>query len=455
MDSENPSAETNEEHYRYDDSIVRLFIGATAIWGLVASLAVAASIYILLNPGLIAAEYNFARFGNLPLSLTVYGFAANALFAGIYFSTQRLCKCEMWNRSLSWLHFFGWQFVNVWALVTIFYGHTEHRFGQDWVWVVDAGFALVMLCFATNLMMTLLRRRQRHMYISLWFYMSGALAPPMFQLLCNLAIPGEGYAGDSLFWGVADGFLQHWGFECIQYYMLLMPAIGLMYYFVPKATGKPVVHYRMAILQFWAMNTLGVFAATRVLHYSAVPEWITSLAMLAGVVMFFPSWGGVMAGWSMLRGPNKELLKSPILQFYLFGLIFFGFVCIEIGLTSIKSISSWTVFTDWGVAHSYAISFGVAGMFGIGAIFWMIPQLFHRALFNKNMLRINVFVSGIGAGVLVDASFLAGAIQGYKNTSIDATGTLNYEFVEILASVKPLWWAAMAGALIFAVGVLL
>ena len=456
LDSEQSTSVENDEVYRYDDGIVRCFIWAATFWGLLASLAIAASGYILLHPDLMAPEYTFAKLSVFPLTLTVYGFAANASMAGVYFSAQRLCHQEMWSKGLSYVHFLGWQFVNVWALVTLAYGHTDSRPGQPFVLAVNLGIVAVLTCFALNLLMTVSKRRQRHMYISLWFYLSSAIVVPILQLVSNLAIPVQGYESISLFSGMADGFVQSWGRHCIEFYMVLMPAMGLMYYFVPKASGQAVVHYRMAILQFWSMSLLGVFAATRWLHYTATPEWITSLGMLAGLVMFLPMWVGVSAGWAMLRGPNKELAKSPILQLFLLGIVFYAVLCLDTGVTSIKSLSGWSVFTDWDLAHSYCMVFGVAGMFSLGAVFWMVPQLFHRPLFNKDLLRLHVFVAAVGAVLLIVPTYFAGYLQGAMGRSADSSGTLNYpEFIDIVAAVKPFWWATTIGAVVVALSMVL
>ncbi|MEM8733174.1 MAG: cbb3-type cytochrome c oxidase subunit II [Planctomycetota bacterium] len=458
MNSPDVISSQETEQYRFDNRIVGLFTFASVVWGVIAMVASSATWWILLSPEAMAADYTYARLGGGHLYLLVYAFAANGVFAGMYFSIQRLCKCEMANRSLSWLHFAAWQFVLVWAIVTLAYGHTEHRSGLDFILAVDFGFAICMLLFLANLVMTLFRRRERHMYISLWYYLASAIAVVPLQLLPNMAEMGEGYESRSWFSGAADGMLQLWAPNAMLFYLVLVPLIGLFYHFVPKVTEVAVPNYRLAVLQFWATIAFGVFASSRFLQYTAGPEWLMSMAMLAGVGMFLPAWVGVTNGWTMLRGSRgkRTIISSPILQFLLAGLLFYAVVIVDIGLTSVLYFSSWNVFTDWSVAHVYAVSAGIAPLVFAGLAYWTIPQFCNRGLWNKELLRIQVAVSVAGAALLVLPLYINGWLQGSMAFSTDDIGTLNYpEHVEILQSLTSGWWAVMAGGFLAAVGLVM
>ncbi|MFN3193651.1 MAG: cbb3-type cytochrome c oxidase subunit II [Aureliella sp.] len=458
MNSQDVISSHETEQYRYDNRIVGLFTFAAVVWGVVAMVASSATWWILLTPEAMAIEYTYARIGGSHLYLLVYAFAANSVFAGMYFSIQRLCKCEMAKRSFSWLHFASWQFVLIWASVTLAYGHTEHRSGLDFVWIVDLGFAASMLVFLANLVMTLFRRRERHMYISLWYYLASAMAVVPLQLLPNVATMGSGYESSSWYTGAADGILQLWAPNAILFYLVFVPLVGLLYHFIPKVTETSVPNYRLAVLQFWATIALGIFASSRFLHYSAGPEWLMSMAMLAGLGMLLPAWVGVTNGWTMLRGSGakRTIVTSPILQFLLGGLLFYAVVVADIALTSVQYFSTWNVFTDWSIAHTYAISAGCAPLVFAGLAYWIIPQLCHRGLWNKELLRVQVGVSVAGAALMVLPLYINGWLHGSMAFSTDDIGTLDYpEHVEILGGLTSGWWAVLAGGFLSAVGLVM
>lgn len=447
MNSDQNSSSNEADVYRCDDRIVQCFLWATFIWGLVATTATAATLFILVRPELLVPEFAFGRIRPIHLTILVYAFAANGLFAAMYFSTQKLCKCSMWSGILSYLHFFGWQFVNVWALTTLLTDHSQHRNSAELVWQVDVGIAIVMALFAVNFLMTLCVRRQRHMYISIWFYMASVIAVLPIHILSNLVVPGEGYSSTSFYSGVQDGFVQSWGGQNLLYYMLVMPAMGVMYYFVPRISGRPVANYRLAIVQFWLMTLLGVFAGARLLHFTAAPEWLSSLGMLAGVLVFLPCWVGVTNGLAMLGGPINGFRENPILRFFVIAILFFAFVSVEAGLSSIKSISVLTIFTDWTTAHTYAVAFGWAGFLSMGAAYWMMTQMSHRPLWQPALMKWHHWIATAGAFLLIASTYLSGFFQGSMNRSLDPTGILVYpEFIEILQRVEPLWHVAFVGA---------
>lgn len=435
------------EAYRYDDRVVGWFLLATGFWGIIATLATAATWWIFLSPDQIAVEYTFPRIAPIHIYLAVFAFAANAMFAGIYYSTQRLCKREMWSRTLSYLHFFGWQFVNVWAVATLVNGFSERRSGHELVPLVDLGVAIAMAFFTLNLVMTVAQRRQRHIYVSLWYYLASAIAVLPIHVICNLAIPTDGYGSTSLFWGVQDGFIQAWGSQVLLFYLLVMPGMGIMYYFVPKSCEQPVANYRLVILQFWGMMTFGILSSSRLLHFTAIPEWIQSLGMLTGVLLFLPSWVGVTNGTGMLLQASKAAWRSPILQLFFAAICFFAIACLESALTSIQSLSTWTLFTDWHLAHIYCITFGWAGLLGMGAAFWIVPQIGHRSIWNKGLLRIQAWISIASVAILVLSVYVSGFLQGSMSLSLDSTGTLVYpEFIEVVQRATAFWWIAFAGA---------
>lgn len=448
-------ASTDAEHYRYDDRIVGWFLFATAVWGLVATLLTSYSWLSLIYADSLAIEYSYARFGNLHLSTLIYGLGANGLFAAIYFSTQRLCKSEMWSRGLSRAHFWGLQFILAWGLGTVWGGHLERRVGLEWVFLIDLALIAVAGVFTLNLMMTVLCRRERHAYISLWYYLASAFGVLGVQIVSSAGFPASGYESQPLFAGVADGLIQVWAQPSILFYLLLMPSVGVLYYFVPKASGSAIPNYRMAILQFWFMTALGMFVASRMLYLTPAPESLASLGRLASLLLLLPAWVGVTNGWKMLFGPSKDVKKSPMLQYAMVGILLYAIVLIDIGLNSFRYFSARTVFTDWSLAHVYAI-FGCALMFVFASAAWVIPQIYHRQIWNKSLYRVQGGVGVVGALLLSLPCYVSGWTGGSMAMSVDSIGTLNYpEFVELLQATQAWWWLSLVGAVLCVVSVLL
>lgn len=439
--------------FRPKDTVTGLFVSMSLVWGIVAALFAAFTAFILVQPNLMSPEYTFARLRPVHFNLAIYAFAANSLFAAVYFSTQRLCKRAMWSSFLGYIHFLGWQIICAWILITSVMGHTQHRETAEFVWQIDLAMALVWCVFATNFALTILTRRVRHLYISLWFYVAALVAFLPIHVLGNLVLPSDGYASTSLYTGVMDGFVQSWHGASRLMYLVVMPFMGAMYYFVPRISGRPVAGYRLAITQFWFMAILGTFASSRGLHFTPVPEWLTSLGMLAGILMFMPSWVGVTNGLAMLRGPLRNVENRSVLSFFLVGIVFYAIASFEGAFRSIKSIGALAEFTDWSLAHSYAMIFGFAGFTAAGMIYWIVPKMCQAKLWNPSLMRAHLWVSVLASLLCIGGAYLSGYFQASMTHGLDSTGTLLYpEFVEIVQTVQPLWWARAVGAVLFALG---
>lgn len=457
MESEQVSYLWLEEEVRYEDRVAGWFLLATAFWGVVAAALTAGTTLLLLRPEWTRGlpEMAFGRIYPLHFNMAIFGFAANGVFAAIYYSTQRLCQRPMFSTALGYVHFLGWQFVTAWGLTSLAFGHMQYRQGAEFVWQVDVGIALVWMVFAVNFLSTVFARKQRHMYISLWFYIASVIAVLPVFVLNNLAVPGSGYESTSVFSGVTDALMQSWGQQNLLMYLLVMPLVGVLYYFVPRVSGQPVGNYRLAIAQFWMMTLLGLLAAPRLLHFTAVPEWISSVAMLAGVLMFMPSWVGVTNGLAMAKADRAEAADRVVVHFFRIAILFYAFLCLETALTSIKSISALTVFTDWSIANSYAIYFGFAAFMSMGVASWLAPLIFRRSLWNAGLTQLNFWLSTVGTLLLVGATYTGGLTQGWMAQSMDSTGILVYpEFVEIVQKVSQFWTVAAVGAAINFVAVI-
>lgn len=424
---------------------------ASLVWAIVFAIAIAIVTYVLLNPNLMSPEYTFARLRSLPMHLGLFGFACNAFFAAVYFSTQRLCKRAMWSSFLGLLHFLGWQTICVWMLATGVLGHVQLRESAEFVWQIDVALVAVWVLFKLNYVFTLLTRRVRHLYISLWYYSAAIIGFLPVFILGNLEWPGEGYSSTSVYTGVMDGFMQSWHAANLQFFLVVMPALGALYYFVPRISGRPVANYKLAVAQFWLLTILGAFAGSRSLFFTPVPEWVTSFGMFAGILMFMPCWVGVTNGLAMLKGPLRDVADSPLLKFFLVGILFFAFASIEGALTSIKSIGGLTGLTEWSQAHDLAMLVGFAGCTAAGALLWSWQKSVNRRMWNRGLLSVHLWLATAGAVLLVGGSYLAGYFQASMSHALDSSGSLVYpEFIEVVNVSKPFMWAKLIGAAVLA-----
>ncbi|MCA9128337.1 MAG: cbb3-type cytochrome c oxidase subunit II [Planctomycetales bacterium] len=460
MQSEQDKLADHTKRFCYDDRAARWFLVATAFWGLLASLTAALTTLLLVQPQLTSGvpEIAFGRISPLHINVAIFGLAANALFAAVYYSTQRLCWRPMWSGTLSILHFWGWQLVVMWMIATLALDQSQHRYAAEPVWPIDCAITFVWLIYIVNYLMTVWQRRQKQMYISLWFYSASALAFLPVHVLNNLVIPENGYDSLGVYSGVFDGFMQSWSSENTLMYLVVIPFVGAMYYFFPKITGRPVGNYRLAIVQFWTMIFLGTLSGSRLLHLTSVPEWSSSLGMLAGVALLMPYWAGVLNGYSMLRRPWNVLgadldVARRSIPFLCLALICYTLISLESGLTAFKSLGAYTIFTDWTLAHTDAVAFGWAGAFAVAFSLWLAPKIFSADVTVDPGAKLQCWTIGLGTILLVGSTYASGLTQGWMASSLDSSGTLVYpEFLEIVRTVTPLWWARLLGAMLLAVG---
>ena len=352
------------ENFSYDDRIVRMFCTATIIWGLVGTLAGLLVAVLLVMPSLTAGLpwFSFARLRPLHTNAAIFAFAGNAVFAAVYYSTQRLCKARMWSDTLSHMHFWGWQAIIVAAALTLPLGITQSKEYAELAWPIDIAIAVVWLfIFGGNFLMTLVNRRERHMYVALWFYIATIVTVALLHVFNNLVVPTSLFHSYSIYAGVQDAFMQWWyGHNAVAFF-LTTPFLGLMYYFLPKAAERPVFSYKLSIIHFWSLVFIYIWAGPHHLHYTSLPEWASTLGMLFSLMLWMPSWGGMINGLLTLRGAWHKVAADPILKFYVVGVTFYGMSTFEGPMLSIKSINALSHYTDWTIAHVHAGALGWNG----------------------------------------------------------------------------------------------
>jgi cytochrome c oxidase cbb3-type subunit I/II len=448
------------ETYSYDDKIVRMFTLATVVWGLVAFLA---GIFIALQ--LVLPQLNFGlqylSFGRLrPLhtNAAIFAFAGNALFAAIYYSTQRLCKARMWSDYLSQAHFWGWQLIIVCAAVTLPLGITQSKEYAELEWPIDLLIAVVWVAFfGVNFFMTLYKRRERHMYVALWFYIATIVTVAILHVFNNLVIPlnpsSNGIKSYSIYAGVQDAFMQWWyGHNAVAFF-LTTPFLGLMYYFLPKAADRPVFSYKLSIIHFWSLVFIYIWAGPHHLHYTALPEWASTLGMIFSVMLWMPSWGGMINGLLTLRGAWNKVATDPVLKFFVVAITFYGMSTFEGPLLSVKSVNALSHYTDWTIAHVHSGALGWNGFMTFGMVYWLAPRLFQTKLWSTKLAEWHFWLGTIGIVGYIMPIYVAGLTQGLMWRAIDANGALAYpDFVETTARLIPLYWIRVGGASLFFVG---
>ncbi len=462
------------EEFAYDDAICRKFLAATYIWGIVAfavGLWVALTLVLpafrdwLASAGFVGLSkavhwvvgipyFNFGRIRPLHTNAAIFAFAGNALFTAIYYSTQRLCKARMWSDRLSWLHFWGWQLIIVSAAVTLPLGYTKGKEYAELEWPIDIAIAIVWVAFfGVNFFMTLIKRRERHLYVAIWFYIATVVTVAILHVFNNLVVPAGLFKSYSIYAGVQDAFMQWWyGHNAVAFF-LTTPFLGLMYYFLPKAAERPVFSYRLSIVHFWSLVFIYIWAGPHHLHYTALPDWASSLGMLFSLMLWMPSWGGMINGLFTLRGAWNKVATDPVLKFFVVGITFYGMATFEGPLLSIKSVNALSHYTDWTIAHVHSGALGWNGFMTFGMMYWLLPRLFQTKLWSNRLANAHFWLGTLGILLYIIPIYIAGITQGLMWRAMTENGQLQYpEFIETVKAIIPLWSLRAVGGSLFLAG---
>ncbi len=445
------------DSFSYDDDIVRKFMVATFVWGLVGMLVGLIIALQLAVPALNVAPYlSFGRLRPLHTNAVIFAFAGNAFFTGCYYSTQRLTKARMFSDGLSRFHFWGWQAIIVAAAITLPLGFTQAKEYAELEWPIDIAIAVVWVVFAINFFGTLARRRERHLYVALWFYVASIVTVAVLHIFNNLSLPVAPFKSYSVYAGVQDAFMQWWyGHNAVAFF-LTTPFLGLMYYFMPKAAERPVYSYKLSILHFWSLVFMYIWAGPHHLHYTALPEWASTLGMLFSVMLWMPSWGGMINGLLTLRGAWQKVVEEPVLKFFVVAVTAYGMATFEGPMLSIKSVNALAHYTDWIIAHVHTGALGWNGFLTFGMIYWLLPRLFQTSLYSKKLAELHFWLATFGILLYVVAIYSAGVTQGLMWRAFDTTGRLAYpDFIETVLKLMPMYWMRAVGGTLYIIGMVL
>jgi len=433
--------------FRYDDKIVRMFVLATAVWGLVGMLVgLIIALQLPFWPANLGPYLSFGRLRPLHTNAVIFAFAGNAIFAAIYYSTQRLCKARLYADWMSKFHFWGWQLIIVSAAITLPLGLTTSKEYAELEWPIDLAIVVVWVVFAANFFMTLRNRREEHMYVALWFYIATIITVAVLHIGNSLELPVGAFKSYPLFAGVQDAFIQWWyGHNAVAFF-LTTPFLGLMYYFLPKAAERPVFSYRLSIVHFWSLVFIYIWAGPHHLIYTSTPEWAVTMGMVFSVMLWMPSWGGMINGLFTLRGAWHKLRESVVLKMFVIGITFYGMSTFEGPMLSVKSVNALSHFTDWTIGHVHAGALGWNGFMTFGMIYWLLPRLWRTDLWSHRLANTHFWVGTIGLLLYVIPLYTAGITQGLMWRAFDDAGRLLYpDFMETVVQIVPMYWLRFVG----------
>jgi cytochrome c oxidase cbb3-type subunit I/II len=445
----------NVETFKYDNRIVRAFAIATIIWGIVgfcAGLLIACQLFW---PDLnLNLQYTtFGRLRPLHTNTVIFAFVGNGMFMGIYYSLQRLCKARMFNDTLSWINFWGWQLIIVSAAVSLPLGLTSSKEYAELEWPIDIAIALVWVVFTVNLLATIVKRREKHIYVAIWFYIATALTVAMLHIVNSLAVPADGFKSYSVYAGVQDALVQWWyGHNAVAFF-LTTPYLGLMYYFLPKAANRPVFSYRLSIIHFWGLIFIYIWAGPHHLLYTALPDWAQSLGMVFSVMLVAPSWGGMLNGLLTLRGAWHKLREEPMLKFMVVALTAYGMATLEGPMLAIKSVNSLSHYTDWTIAHVHTGTLGWNGFLTFSMLYWLFPRLYNTKLHSLKLVNWHFWLGLLGMMFYVIPIYWTGITQGLMWKEFTQDGFMKYpNFLETVLQLIPMYKLRAVGGTLYIAG---
>ena len=443
----------------FNDRVVRQFLLATVLWGVVGML-----VGVLVATQLNFWQANFATswltFGRLrPLhtNAVIFAFVGNMMFAGVYYSTQRLVKARLASDFLSQLHFWGWQAIIVAAAITLPLGLTRGKEYAELIWPLNVAVAFIWVVFAVNFFWTLARRRERSLYVAIWFYIATIVTVAMLYIVNHLSLPTSLTHSYPLFGGVQDALVQWWyGHNAVAFF-LTTPILGIMYYFLPKAAGRPVYSYRLSVVHFWSLVFVYIWAGPHHLLNTALPDWLQTLGMTFSLMLWAPSWGGMLNGLLTLRGAWHLLRTDPVLKFMAAAVTFYGMATFEGPLLSIKSVNALGHYTDWIIGHVHGGALGWNGFMAAGMVYWLLPRLWDRPLHSVALANLHFWLGTVGILLYLGAMWASGITQGVMLGATTEGGTvLAYpNFLDTLNTIRPLMLMRVIGGTLYLAGFLL
>lgn len=443
------------QQFYYDNKIVKKFLYASIVFGVVGMLVglLVATMYLFPNLTDGIPWLSYGRLRPLHTNAVIFAFVGNAIFAGVYYSLQRLLKTRMFSDVLSNINFWGWQLIIVAAAISLPLGYTTSKEYAELEWPIDIAIAVIWVVFGINMIMTILRRRERHLYVAIWFYIATFVTVAVLHIFNSLALPVSGMKSYSVYAGVQDALVQWWyGHNAVAFF-LTTPFLGLMYYFIPKAANRPVYSYRLSIVHFWSLIFLYIWAGPHHLLYTSLPDWAQNLGVVFSVMLIAPSWGGMINGLLTLRGVWDKVRTEPVLKFFVVAITGYGMATFEGPMLSLKNVNAIAHFTDWIVAHVHVGALAWNGFMTFGMIYWLIPRMTKTNLYSLKLANFHFWIGTLGIILYALPLYVAGFAQAQMWKQFNPDGSLVYgNFLETVTAIMPMYAMRAVGGTLFIIG---
>jgi cytochrome c oxidase, cbb3-type, subunit I len=449
------------ETQTYNYKVVRQFAIMTVVWGIVGMLvgviAAAQLRWPELNLSDLGPWFHFGRIRPLHTNAVIFAFGGCGLFATSYYVVQRTCNARLFGGN--WLPaftFWGWQLVIVLAAITLPLGYTQGKEYAELEWPIDILITAVWVAYAIVFFGTIAKRKIKHIYVANWFYGAYILAVALLHIVNSISIPAGPMKSYSVYYGAIDAMIQWWyGHNAVGFF-LTAAFLGMMYYFVPKQAGRPVYSYRLSVVHFWALIFTYMWAGPHHLHYTALPDWTQSLGMILSLILFAPSWGGMINGIMTLSGAWDKLRTDPILKFLIVSLSFYGMSTFEGPMMSIKTVNALSHYTDWTVGHVHSGALGWVGFVTIGSLYYLIPRLFgQKEMYSVKLINAHFWVATIGVVLYITSMWVSGVMQGLMWSQLNADGTLTHPFIASVSRTMPYYLIRFLGGTLYLSGMLI
>jgi cytochrome c oxidase cbb3-type subunit I/II len=446
------------EKFTYDNRLTKMFTYATVLWGVVGFLVGLIIALELIFPNLSASIswLSFGRLRPLHTNAVIFAFTGNAIFTAVYYSTPRLLKTPMYSQLLGNIHFWGWQIIIVLAALTLPQGLSQNKEYAELIWPVDILVVIVWVVFGLNLIMTMVKRRTKHIYVAIWFYIATWVTVAVLYIVNNLALPVSFTQSYPIYAGIQDALVQWWyGHNAVAFF-LTTPFLGLMYYFIPKASNRPVYSYKLSIIHFWALVFLYIWAGPHHLLYSSLPNWAQALGVVFSVMLIAPSWGGMINGLLTLRGAWDKVREDPVLKMLVVGVTAYGMATFEGPMHSLKTVNALSHFTDWIIAHVHIGTLGWNGMLTFGMVYWLMPRLFNTKLYSVKLANTHFWIATLGMLFFAVPLYFAGFTQALMWKQFTDEGYLAYpNFLETVTQILPMYYLRAFGGVLYVLGALM
>lgn len=445
------------QQFYYDNKIVKKFLYASILFGVIGMLVglLLAVMFIFPNITDNIPWLSFGRLRPLHTNAVIFAFVGNAIFGGVYYSLQRLLKTRMYSDVLSNINFWGWQLIIIAAVLTLPLGYTSSKEYAELEWPIDIAIAVVWVVFGINMIMTILRRRERHLYVAIWFYLATFVTVAVLHIFNSLALPVNGLKSYSVYAGVQDALVQWWyGHNAVAFF-LTTPFLGLMYYYLPKIANRPVYSYRLSIIHFWSLIFLYIWAGPHHLLYTALPEWAQNLGVVFSVMLLAPSWGGMINGLLTLRGAWDKVRTDPVLKFFVVAITGYGMATFEGPMLSLKNVNAITHYTDWIVAHVHVGALAWNGFMVFGIVYWLFPRMTKTKLYSTKLANFHFWIGTLGIILYTIPLYVAGFQQHMMWKEFRPDGMLMYgNFLDTVTAIMPMYVMRAIGGSLYVTGAL-